>query len=361
MSITSDGSPYFKSGEILRNVNGKFAFLCSHCDFVNDILHDIKNHIDEHFERHASDFKPAIPELPIPEFVSYVDADDDNIKEENECTTSENVKIEPNCDEASHELTEMSFTKEWTPEEISEPIVNTEEKRKRGRRKSNTTGRGKPTDSSKKKCDSNATKIRQSCNKCYQCMMEPTLTNQSDPRRHKCVICKEWFPNHVEFETHLKSSHSEHTTDFNGLANEHREFTCYVCEKNILNRSNLIYHVKGHFKEFLKFQCDECGVRVTSKGTLRNHMKRHETTPSQCDVCNKVLSNHFKMKRHRLCHQIEPKYACKVCSKSFTIRKYLNRHMAVHSDTKVSCRYCDKRFSFATSRRAHEKSQHNAV
>ncbi|XP_037032427.1 uncharacterized protein LOC119071586 [Bradysia coprophila] len=194
VSVTSDGhSPYFKSGEILRNVDGNFAFLCSHCVFVNDILHDIKNHIDEHFERHASDFKPAIPELPIPEFVSCVDADVDKIKEENGCVASESAKIEPNCDEASNELTEMMFTKEWTPEEISEPIVNTEEKRNRGRRKINRTGRSKATDSSKKKSDSNATKSRQSYIQCYQCMMEPSMPNQSDPRRHKCVICKEWF------------------------------------------------------------------------------------------------------------------------------------------------------------------------
>lgn len=358
MSITSEGhSPYFKSGEILRNVNGQFAFLCGHCDFVNDILHDITNHIDDHFERQASDVKLAIPELPLTEFVSCLDTENAKIKEESGCTATENVKIEPDCDETCRELTEMMFSKESsTDTETSEPMV-TSKKCKRGRPR--TKKRCERTDSSKKKRDSDATNNRQSSNKCYQCMMEPKMTNQSDPRRHKCVICKDWFSNHVEFETHFNAAHDQHATDFTELANEHREFTCYICDNNLKNLFNLIYHVQGHFEKCLKYQCDECGLRVPTKGMLGSHMKRHDKTPSECDVCNKVFSNHIRMVRHRMCHRSELKYVCNVCSKGFKMRKYLNRHMAVHNGTKVSCRYCDASFSFATSRRAHEKGQHN--
>lgn len=197
--------------------------------------------------------------------------------------------------------------------------------------------------------------------KCYQCDMEPAITNESDPRRHKCVFCKEWFPNHTEFNIHFKDAHNENVETFFRWPSACREYTCYICEKNVKHRDYLVSHVKSHFDKFLEYQCHICGLRVRTESVLREHMKRHDEITAECDVCNKVFSSYVKMRSHRLCHTSELNYVCTICSKGFKLGKYLTRHMAVHKEVKILCRYCDASFKFSTGRRAHEKSVHNVV
>lgn len=199
--------------------------------------------------------------------------------------------------------------------------------------------------------------------KCYQCEMEPPVMTETDPRRHKCVICGDWFANHSDFKTHLKDKHDEHVTDrdFSQIANDYKEFTCYICEKTLKQREYLVFHVKSHFEKYFEYQCHRCGLRVQSESVLREHMKRHENTPTKCDLCDKVFPNCVRMRTHRMLHTEELKYKCTVCSKGFKLSKYLSRHMAVHNEVKICCRYCDASFKFSTGRRAHEKSQHNVV
>lgn len=197
--------------------------------------------------------------------------------------------------------------------------------------------------------------------KCYQCESEPAITNESDPRRHKCVFCQQWFPNHVEFQIHFKDAHNENVDTYFGWLSECREYTCYICERNLKQREYLVTHMKSHFDKYLEHQCHTCGLRVRTESVLKEHMKRHEEKASECDLCNKTFPNYFRMRSHRLCHTSELKYVCEICSKGFKLSKYLSRHMAVHKEVKIFCRYCDASFKFSTGRRAHEKSQHNVV
>lgn len=199
--------------------------------------------------------------------------------------------------------------------------------------------------------------------RCYQCEMEPAISNETDPRRHKCVICEEWLTNHVEFRTHLIDAHDEYVkdNDFNCFANDYKEFNCYICEKTLKQREYLLCHMKGHFDKYLEHMCDLCGGRFRSENALNSHIKLHDTIPTECDLCNKIFPNSLRMRNHRMCHTSELNHVCPLCGKGFKLSKYLKRHMAVHNEVKIGCRYCDATFSFSTGRRAHEKSVHNVL
>lgn len=198
--------------------------------------------------------------------------------------------------------------------------------------------------------------------KCYHCEMEPPIGNQSDPRRHKCLFCKLWFANHIEFKIHFRDAHNKDADNFFHKRSNCNIFTCYVCEREFPLRYYLVAHMKTHHDKFLQHQCPKCGKRVRTFGQLTQHLKTHEGKIYTCNQCDKQFPFYARLRLHMLCHETELKYECDVCSKKFKMRKYLTVHKAVHSNLKrYACKFCDATFNFTSGRRAHEKSQHKTV
>ena len=51
------------------------------------------------------------------------------------------------------------------------------------------------------------------------------------------------------------------------------------------------------------------------------------------------------------------KFACKVCSKMFTLQRLLNRHMKCHSDVKrYLCTFCGKGFNDTFDLKRHTRT-----
>lgn len=198
--------------------------------------------------------------------------------------------------------------------------------------------------------------------KCYHCEMEPPVMNSSDARRHKCLFCKEWFPNHDEFKIHFRIAHNKNADYFFHKRSNCNIFTCYICEREFPLRYYLAAHMRTHFDHFLRHQCPSCGKRVRTFGQLTQHLKRHEGKIWKCDQCDKEFPYYARLRLHLPSHRTELSHVCEVCSKAFKLKKYLTRHMAVHTQSKkYPCKFCDATFNFTSGRRAHEKSQHKAI
>ncbi|KAJ6647295.1 Zinc finger protein [Pseudolycoriella hygida] len=191
--------------------------------------------------------------------------------------------------------------------------------------------------------------------KCYQCEMEPRIYNESDARRHICLFCSEWFPNHCEFESHATKVHKK---DPNFVRCS--DFHCYVCGKKFAFRNYLTSHLKVHV-ENKDHLCATCGSTFRTLSRLTEHMKAHKNLTYECDKCDKKFSRFDRFRKHLWCHNTNLSYVCHICSKAFKMKMYLKRHMAIHNEVKLNCRYCDASFNFATVRRAHERNRHNVV
>ncbi|XP_037033099.1 myoneurin-like [Bradysia coprophila] len=190
---------------------------------------------------------------------------------------------------------------------------------------------------------------------CYQCEMEPRIYEPSDPRRHICLFCPIWFPNHIDFENHVQTVHSK---DPNYVVC--KEFYCYVCEKRFDFRAYLSGHMKMH-KETADFLCATCGSSFKTKSRLTEHMKKHEDQTYICDECGKVFKQFARLRKHLWCHNTNLSFVCDICTKAFKMKRYLDLHMAVHKEATINCRYCDATFHFNSVRRAHEKSRHSVI
>ncbi|XP_037024371.1 zinc finger protein 37-like [Bradysia coprophila] len=192
---------------------------------------------------------------------------------------------------------------------------------------------------------------------CYQCEMEPKVQRPCDPRRHICLFCPIWFPNHDEFYLHVKDIHKK---DPAFVSPQH--YYCYACESHYPLRQHLCAHIKSHLrtKEPETHLCAICGSSFKTKKKFVAHMENHSERKYKCDHCAKAFKRLWILRQHLLCHNsCTSSFICEICSKAFKFGKYLKRHMAVHDEPKISCRHCDAKFHFVSVRRAHEQTRHN--
>lgn len=192
---------------------------------------------------------------------------------------------------------------------------------------------------------------------CYQCDMEPKIQRPCDPRRHRCPLCRLYFPTHDEFYRHVKDIHKKDP------AFVHYEYYyCYACELRYPFRPHLVTHVKSHLGDPETYLCAICGSNFPTRKKFMVHMDNHGERKFKCDHCGKAFKHLWVLKQHLLCHKkCSSTHICEICSKAFKFNKYLRRHMAVHEEPKISCRHCDAKFHFVSVRRAHEQNRHNVV
>ena len=84
--------------------------------------------------------------------------------------------------------------------------------------------------------------------------------------------------------------------------------------------------------------------------SIRKYLKRHliihgGETPYWCPTCDKSFPNKRDLIRHTRIHTGEKPYSCSECTKSFNQPSTLKRHMRIHTEEKpFKCSQCTKSF-----------------
>ena len=102
-------------------------------------------------------------------------------------------------------------------------------------------------------------------------------------------------------------------------------------------------------------QCKVCGYRFKKRSYLEEHMTFHTgERPYKCSFCDKKFRVKFSHTVHERGHKGELPQ-CKVCGRRFKRRRYLERHMTIHTGERpYKCSFCDKKFWVKSSHRTHE-------
>ena len=158
-------------------------------------------------------------------------------------------------------------------------------------------------------------------------------------------------------------------------------FACRYCSKRFKDRFLKFKHEQSHGVN-IKFACDFCPFKFTSKGDLETHVnaqhskereqrfkdgpplkpvklpKKDWKPPFTCYFCDKEFDTYEKNRLHEISHT-HP-YRCKICA----TRKECKDLMAVHESfhrRKLKCKVCQQEFTHLQVRSTFQIAQEDHV
>ena len=122
-------------------------------------------------------------------------------------------------------------------------------------------------------------------------------------------------------------------------------------------------------KGLQKFKCEQCDFKCGYADSLNNHVEReHKKLKAQCSLCQwqgykYLLSQHERThKRAVLLPQESENHKCNVCSKDYTRKAHLQKHMkSAHFGIRYPCPSCEHKATTTGNLKVHIQSKHEGV
>ncbi|XP_029632943.1 uncharacterized protein LOC115208765 [Octopus sinensis] len=119
--------------------------------------------------------------------------------------------------------------------------------------------------------------------------------------------------------------------------------------------NNSILKVKSPYK------CSYCTKVFSIRSQLTKHIRIHTgETPHCCHYCGAGFANPSNLTRHIRTHTGEKPYSCPSCKKAFGSSSNMKEHMKTHSKLSLyNCKFCPQKFSLFQSFQQHMKCHSN--
>lgn len=106
------------------------------------------------------------------------------------------------------------------------------------------------------------------------------------------------------------------------------------------------------------FACRVCSKSFSLLRNLMRHMKLHEGNRRHvCSICSKAFFTAGNLKQHLITHTGERTHICFICNKAFCHKSNLKAHMAIHSDERpYTCTLCSHTFKLKIGLAKHMES-----
>ncbi|CAG9859182.1 unnamed protein product [Phyllotreta striolata] len=199
-----------------------------------------------------------------------------------------------------------------------------------------------------------------------------SLKNADDPV--KCDICSFTFADRQILDIHQKLLHQTTPDATTGCYSYH----CHLCNKKFKSRGSLMVHLRVAHYGFNRSECQggrpekpdvpgdavECKeakplVDADEKDGKSNEkcgQKCQDNKQWECDVCSKLFTTKYFLKKHKRLHTGEMPYSCNLCNKSFTFQQSYHKHMLYHSaDKPHTCNECGRSFKELSTLQNHAR------
>ena len=122
-------------------------------------------------------------------------------------------------------------------------------------------------------------------------------------------------------------------------------------------------HIHQHHHRKFKHLCTVCGEKLFHKSQFDTHMAQHSTVkPYGCNICKKVSSSTASQLTQHLnrCMSGGETHQCEMCGKKFASKGSLNQHKknVHHQGTLFPCPHCDKSYQQTGSLYRHKCKAH---
>ena len=98
------------------------------------------------------------------------------------------------------------------------------------------------------------------------------------------------------------------------------------------------------------YACSQCGKTFAQKRYLTKHLRVHSAEkPLSCSQCGKAFAWRSSLVTHLRTHSGERPFACSQCGKAFAQQGNLAKHIRIHSRAMPTCSQCGQTFT----RKAH--------
>ena len=199
-------------------------------------------------------------------------------------------------------------------------------------------------------------------------------TLSTKEKTERCDICGFHFPDYNILFLHKQLVHMIDEKDLHAIPeNFLKNYSCHLCSKVFKMRGSLMVHMrvahmgynlgslaKGGQVELIsnenKYNCPTCGKTFKKEQHVIQHLKTHEAKQWECDVCSKMFTTKYFLKKHKRLHSGEMPYKCNICNKTFTFQQSYHKHRLYHKDDKPhTCATCGRSFKELSTLHNHER------
>ncbi|KAF7279772.1 hypothetical protein GWI33_006755 [Rhynchophorus ferrugineus] len=160
-----------------------------------------------------------------------------------------------------------------------------------------------------------------------------------------CDICSFTFSDRNILDMHQKLLHQTIPDQKTGQYSYH----CHLCSKK--------FRMRGQVRspEYKQWSCDVCAKMFTTKYFLKKHKRLHTgEMPYSCNICNKSFTFQQSYHKHMLYHSSDKPYVCTECGRAFKEHSTLQNHIRIHSGERpFGCEICGKKFRQRVSYLVH--------
>lgn len=275
-----------KYGELYRQKNGNYYFVCFHCGEYFQLIEKIINHIETILQNLSNNF----------------------LSTETEIKTEEEIFVDllPKCDDYNDGKIDDKI-KIYNDEHIKLP----------------SKLKSKQTRSFIKKA-----KIQLTCDYCMNLFDRKSLEKHMFTKHFTTTVVDQPFVcNHCEkvFETkHLLNRHKKNVHNKSSS-----NLMCDICVEKFPTKRSYLSHIR---KKHTKYKCEQCDCQYNQKRNLlvhcrQKHLPENERPSYTCTECGRSCMTNALLQDHiRIHHTNEKPYICKICDARFATRTYLCQH-----------------------------------